>query len=153
MIIRLIYPFIYLLYKRKQSDRQGVTTHDVRCTKGLNIRLIFLMSGFWIRSKNGCFQTFFKSFNLGPLSTIGLIFRQTQQIFVLYSVEICQIFNLNLVQFLLISVYYTYDIRLISLISGIQIFSRCYPLVTGHRRRIAHLHAQFQRFSLTVSST
>ena len=60
---------------------QAVTTHDVRCTKSLDIRLIFLMSGRWIRSKCDCFQRFFKFVALWSLSTdIWLIFRCIQQI-------------------------------------------------------------------------
>jgi len=56
-------------------------------------------------------------FTLWPLSTdIWLVFRYIQETF-FYSAEICQGFHWNLVNFFLISVNYTSDIRLISLIS------------------------------------
>jgi len=42
------------------SEYQGVIAHDIRGTKGLDIRLISLISGCWIRSKYGCFQRSFK---------------------------------------------------------------------------------------------
>ena len=49
--------------------------------KGLDIWLISLISGFWLRSKRDCFQRFLECFTLWPLSTdIWLILRCVQQI-------------------------------------------------------------------------
>jgi len=98
---------------------QGMTTYDIRCTKGLDIRLISLISGCRIRLKRGCFHRLFKIFTLWQLSTdISLIFRYIQQIsFNILLKSVRYVFNWNLINFLLISIYYTSDIWLISLIS------------------------------------
>jgi len=62
------------------SYSQGVKTHDIRCSKGLDLRLISLIC-CWIRSKHGCFQQFFKFYTLWPLfSDIWLVFRYIQLI-------------------------------------------------------------------------
>jgi len=81
------------------------------------------------------FQQFFKFFTLWPLSTdIWLIFGYIQLTFFNILDEICQIFNWNLVNLLLIFVF-------IPVISGwypwypdIRLFpTRCYPLVSSIR--------------------
>jgi len=108
---------------------QGVTTRDIRCTKGLDIRLISLISSCWIRLKHGCFQPFFKYFTLWPLSTdIGLIFRYIHLIFfdilpksVRYLTELWSQFSLDI---RLLYLWYPADI----LISGVQISSKMLPL-------------------------
>jgi len=51
-------------FLRRKRSLQGVITHDMRCTKGLDIRLISLISSCWIRSIHGCFQRFFIFFTL-----------------------------------------------------------------------------------------
>jgi len=67
---------------RANKQAQGVTTHDIQCTKGLDIQLISLISGRWNLSNHNRFQRFFKFFTLWPLFTdIWRIFRYIQQIF------------------------------------------------------------------------
>ena len=112
-----------------------MTIHDIRCTKGLDIQLISLKSGCWIRSKYGCFQRFFKFFAmLWPMSTdirsdirlIGLSFSRYFLIFcwnLSYLIEIWWIFS-----------WYPFvisDIGLISLLSWYPVYrfsASCYPL-------------------------
>ena len=72
-----------------------------------------LISGCWIRSEHGCFQRFFKFVTRWPQSP-GIWYPGITSRYVWYSAKICQIRNWNLVNFLLISVNYTFDIRLIS---------------------------------------
>ena len=99
-----------LSVKQESKQAQRTTSKKASC-KGDNswylvykrswypadIRLIFLISGCWIRSKHGFFLHFLKFFTLWPLSTdIWIIFSYIQLIF-----------NSNSVNFVLISVYYT----------------------------------------------
>ena len=78
----------------------------------IDIRLLDLVET-WL------FSAIFQIFILWPLSSdIWLIFRYVYPADIFwYSVEVRQIFNWNLVNFLMISVYFTSDIQLISLIS------------------------------------
>jgi len=57
---------MYVVFWKRNKPKEGVTTHDIRCTNDL-IWLIALMSvGF---GKNiGCFQQLLKVFALWPLS-------------------------------------------------------------------------------------
>ena len=100
----------------EEGHAQGVTTHAIRCIKGSDIRLISLISGCCIRSKHAVFSYFSKDFY--PLTTVhwylANILIYSADIFQ-YSPEICQIFVWNSANFILISVYYTSDIRLVSL--------------------------------------
>ena len=108
-----------------------MTTHDIRCKKDLDIRLISRISGCWMKSKHGCLLRFFKFFTLWPMSSdIWLICRYIEQIFLIFRWNLSGI-HWNLVNFVLMSVYYTSDIRLISFISwypGNTFSTMCYPL-------------------------
>ena len=79
-----------------------MTTHDIWCTKGIDIRLISLISGCWIRSKHCCFQRFFKYITRSPM--VSDLYPGITWIYFWYSAKICQIINWNLVNFLLISI-------------------------------------------------
>jgi len=134
--------------------RQGVTTHDVRCTKGLDIPLI---SGWYpwcptvgIGRNMVCFQRFFKFFTLWPLSTdMWLIFRYISS---RYYLIIAEIFNWNLVIFFLeirwLYVWYPADILDI-LISGVQISSKLLPL--GVRWILSRICMRIWRVEMNVS--
>ena len=95
-----------------------------------DIRLICEISGCCNRSKHGCPQRFFNFFYWPLCTDIWLLFRYIQQVF--FNIQlIYQIFNWNFVNFLLISVLCTSDIRLISLISWYPVYifpARCHPL-------------------------
>ena len=59
-VIRWSFSYTSFSWITVESLDKGVTTHDIRCTKDLDIRLISLIFGCWIRSKHSCFQRFFK---------------------------------------------------------------------------------------------
>jgi len=113
---------------------QGATPHDIQCTKGLwypsDIRLISLISGCWIWSKHGCLLRFFEILLWSLPIYTWLIFRYIQHIFFNFPQKSVQTFIWNLIKFLLIFVYYTSDIRLISLIAWYPVnrFTSRYPL-------------------------
>ena len=117
----------------------GVITHDIRCTKGLDIWLISLISGSWVRSKHGCFQQFFKIFTLWPLSTdirvIGYSCISSWHFLIFcWNLSDIQSKFSQFSRFLLISVYCTADTRLISQISWYPVYrfpARSYLLSTG----------------------
>ena len=65
----------------RDVDMQGMTTYDIRCTNSLDIRLISSLSGYWVQSKHGCFQRFFRFFY--SLTTVHwYLARYIQQIFI-----------------------------------------------------------------------
>ena len=96
-----------------------------------DIRLISSIASCWIRSKHVCFQRFIYFFTLTAIYWyLANISVYPADIF-WYSAETCPIFNWNSVHFVWISVYYTSDIRLVSLISWYPVYrfpARCYPL-------------------------
>jgi len=90
----------------------------------LDIRLISLISGFWIRSKHGCFQWFFKFFTLWLLSTD--IWLLSSRYFLIFCQKLLDV-KLKFAQFSLdirvICLWHPADILDI-LISVVQIFSK-----------------------------
>ena len=63
----------------------------IRCTKGVDIRLISLISGCWIRSEHDCFQQFFKSLlsDHCPRPLVSDWYLDIFSWYFKYSVEIC----------------------------------------------------------------
>jgi len=68
-VLLLGFPF-FLSWPLCFVHLQGVTTHDIRCAKGLDIRLISLISTCWFWSKHGCFPRFFKFFTISHLCSL-----------------------------------------------------------------------------------
>ena len=135
--------------------------------KGFDIRLISLISDCCIRLKHYCFQRYFIFFIYLFFFTLWPVHWYLANIQVYpadifqYSAEIGQIYNWNLVNFLLISIHYTSDILLISLIPWYPVYrfpARRYPLIGvrfWHSRNLTTLDTrpQVERFNIKAYSS
>ena len=125
--------------KAEHCFSQGMTTYDIRCKNGFDIRLIFLISSCWIRSKNGCYQRFFKFFLPGHCPMVsGWYLGLSSIYFLIICWNLWDIWS----RFSLISVHITSDIRLIWFISWYPMCrcpAKCYPFASPPKTHLRYI--------------